>query len=811
MKRLLAFAWLVVFLVAPAWGSSISGTVTALEGTTPLEGIHITAYQNAGFWWDAMAWATTDSDGRYTLDGLEGGTYRVGFWDLNGTYAETYFADAADVDGATDIALGASQALTNIHARLAPVSSIAGTVTALDGITPLEDIYVTAYRNKGSWWDSVESTSTDSNGHYTIGGLASGTYRVGFKDWEHTYLEEYHLDAPDVVRATDIALGAGQDREGIDARLTPASGIAGTITGPDGSPLEGIQVTTYCLYEPGYYYINAGGQWTATEADGTYLLKGLTGGTYRVNFNGQSQGFVDQFYGGAYDVDAAADVTVLAETTVDGIDATLAAGGRISGLVSGPSGSPPLDEVTVRTFRRKGTNWIESGSWIWTGFEGQFDFKGLLPGTYRLWFEGRIDDELLLGEYSGDTKDFDQAQELVLAPGATIGNVDVELALASHITGAITDSGGSPVENVHIVAHQFLNGSWDNWAYTNADATGAFDLAGLSPGTYRVKFLPWSSNLAIQWFSNSVTLAGARDIVLGPASTASNVNARLGTASHITGIVTEPSGTPIATVEVQALRLDAGEWRFVESGDTDVSGAYDIGSLPAGTYRLLFWPYAGNYAPQYFANALDIASAIDLVVPAAATVRNINLWLISGCRISGTVTKSDGTTAFPNIEVLGYYFSGGQWTEISDTTTDANGFYELERLPVGQMRLRFVDGNDVYLSEWYNNAATESSAQIVILSTIGQVLTGYNASLAREPEPPAPQSPEFLDIQSAGLSSWTMKFLGERDVDYRLQRLRPGSNDWVDTGSIAIGTGPTNDFPHADEETLGLFRMRVVR
>ncbi|NCA82473.1 MAG: hypothetical protein EOM72_06960 [Opitutae bacterium] len=687
-------------------------------------------------------------------------------------------------------------------------ASISGTVTDSTGTTPLEGIDVTAYQDDGFWWSHVQSASTDSDGHYTIENLDGGTYRVGFWDVNKNYAEEYYDDAPDVDAATDIVLGASQDLTGVDAQLEPASSISGMVTGPDGSPLNGIGVQKYSWN--GWIWNSSDGHTTRTEADGSYALKGLTGGTYRLKFQGMPHGYVSQFHGGSYDVNMAANIEVPDDSSIRGIDAMLAEGGHISGFVSGPAGSPPLDEYTVYAYRRKGAAWTEFGGWTWIGFGGAFDYTGLPPGTYRLWIQGPDADNSLLGEYYDDTNDFDQAQDLVLAPGATIGNVDVELALAGHITGALVDSGGNPVAEADIVAHQFLNGAWNIRTYTNADATGAFNLAGLAPGAYRVMFLPWSSALASQWFSNSATLASARDIVLGPAATVSNVNARIGAASHITGTVTGPGGIPIAMVEAQAVRLDAGEWRLVDTGVTDDSGVYNIGGLPAGTYRLLFWPHEGNYAPEYYNNALHVSNALDVVVSGTTTVSGIHVSLVAGARLSGTVTGLGGSTPLPGIDVRGHWFDGSQWTELWGATTDETGHYAFEGLPVGQIRLHFSDFYDTCVPEWYDNAPDESSAQAVVVASAGQVLTGYNASLAIA-SPPAPPSPEFLDIQWTDPASWTLKFLGELDVDYRLQRMRPVSNDWVDTGSIAIGSGPTNEIPLVDEAPRGLFRMRVVR
>ncbi|MGD9780678.1 MAG: hypothetical protein AB7V14_00845 [Kiritimatiellia bacterium] len=686
-------------------------------------------------------------------------------------------------------------------------ASIEGTVTDSTGFVPLEDIEATAYVEELFWWSQIGNATTDSNGYYKIEGLAAGTYCVGFEDLSANYVEEYYDDAPDEYSATNLVLGADQAQTGIDARLAPASRIAGTVAGPDGLPLEGVSIGAFLFQSSFSDWINAG-PYVSTAADGTYVVNGLRAGTYRIQFYKQDD-FIPQFYGGTYDMDTAADIVVPESATIGGIDATMVAGGRIIGLAAGPTGTDPLDEVEIIAYRRKGTNWLSLGGWSWTGYGGAFDLSGLRPGTYRLRMGGSLGGTNLLGEYYSNVDSLESAQDLVLEPGSSISNVNVELTPASHITGSIVDSNGDPAE-AGIRIYQYSNGAWERRSYGETDGTGAFDAGGLTAGTYRVRFAPASSQLAIQWFSNSPTLAGARDVVLGVAARASHVDARLGGASHIAGTVTGTNGTPLGTVEVWAMQREDGVWLNVESDDTADDGTYDIGGLSAGTYRVGFWPFSGNYAPEYYNNALHASNALDVVVPGTATVGNVNAALVSGGRISGTVAAAEGSVPLADIEVEAYRLADGRWEQIDSPDTDDAGRYEITALPVGQFRLRFIDNNDVYAPEWYDNAPDESSAQTIVLTSAGQILSNVNASLDRIPAPPAPQSPELLGVHSAGLASWALEFTGEIDVDYRLQRLRPTSNDWFDTGSIAVGTGPTNEILHSTTNALDLLRVRTV-
>jgi len=306
--------------------SKISGTVTGPDGTTPLQGIEATAYQWTGSWWEWFNSGYTDANGEYTIGGLPAGTYRVQFEDWqNGDYLTEVYDNAPDLDSGTDIVVPAETTVTGIDASLANASKISGTVTGPDGTTPLQGIEATAYQWTGSWWEWFNSGYTDANGEYTIGGLPAGTYRVQFEDWQNgDYLTEVYDNAPDLDSGTDIVVPAETTVTGIDASLANASKISGTVTGPDGTTLlQDIQATAYRWNDSGSYW-----EWVRsdnTDANGEYTIGGLPAGTYRVQFDDWQNGdYLTEVYDNAPDLDSGTDIVVPAETTVTGIDASLA-------------------------------------------------------------------------------------------------------------------------------------------------------------------------------------------------------------------------------------------------------------------------------------------------------------------------------------------------------------------------------------------------------------------------------------------------------------------------------------------------------
>lgn len=103
--------------------------------------------------------------------------------------------------------------------------------------------------------------------------------------------------------------------------------------------------------------------------------------------------------------------------------------------------------------------------------------------------------------------------------------------------------------------------------------------------------------------------------------------------------------------------------------------------------------------------AVAFASAL-LIAPATA--------LAIGSEIHGTVS---GTVApLANIEVAAFVNDGGTWYLQASTYTDGVGAYSLS-LPAGTYRVSFTDWNaQTWKREWYNNSATFTAAQDIVLS-----------------------------------------------------------------------------------------------
>ncbi|MDX6375691.1 MAG: hypothetical protein QOD98_4679, partial [Nocardioidaceae bacterium] len=217
-------------------------------------------------------------------------------------------------------------------------SGITGTVTDTAN-AGMPDVTVSAaqYDPLADVWGEAASTSTDVDGNYVIGGLAAGTYRIGFFPSD-AHLMEYWDDRPTFETATDVIVAAGATVTGKDATLVLSSDFTGTVTADAGAtPLDGALVVAYRFDALLQDWVQAGSAFT--DVTGSYDVSGLRADTYRVEFIPSGSAQIPEFWNNKPDLGSADGVVVGDEVTVPNIDAALAAGAHVTGTVTGPSGA----------------------------------------------------------------------------------------------------------------------------------------------------------------------------------------------------------------------------------------------------------------------------------------------------------------------------------------------------------------------------------------------------------------------------------------------------------------------------------------
>ena len=445
------------------------------------------------------------------------------------------------------------------QASAAGSGHIIGRVTGADG-SGLPGVSVTVY-NKSAY---SSTWTTDATGQYDADGLPAGTYRVGFSS-PGDYINEFWDDAATIETAKDVVVAEGGSVSGINAQLAPASHITGTVTGPGGAAVQGVYVSAY-QKAPGTTYWSPVNGSTSTDAAGHYDLRGLKSGTYRVGFF--SSDHITEYWDNAATAETARDIVVTQGDTVSGKDARLATPSHITGTVTGATGTG-LANVQVAVYQKTQTyNWWSQMRSVETNASGEYDLGGLAAGAYRLGFTDSSGTHL--AEYFDNATTVETAVDIAVGESSTVSQRNARLALASHITGKVTDAKAAALQNIRVTAYQWVPGM-NYWGAVGpgvaTDATGAYDLGGLRAGTYRLGFQDPSGDHFGEYFDNVATLEAATGVTVGEGVTVSGKDAQLASPSHITGKVTGADGAGLAQVRVIAYSKDVRLLGHLRHGD----------------------------------------------------------------------------------------------------------------------------------------------------------------------------------------------------------------------------------------------------
>lgn len=566
---------------ASARAASIGGTVTGSDGVTPLNNICAQTYLWSGTAWSYASCGYTGSNGQYEVAGLAAGMYRLRFVDWNATYlGEVYdnvLGDNYDSSG-TNIVVAEEAAVSGINASLAVASKIRGTVTGPDGMTPVANIYVSAYRWQGSSWTSASYNYTESNGSYMLGNLAAGTYRVTFSDWRGAYVGEVYDNVPGTAfstSGTNIVVSEGATVWDINASLATASKISGTVTGPDGVlPLQNIDV---------YAYRQVGSEWSYvsydyTDSDGFYEVGGLAAGTYRVTFRDWTGMYVGEVYdnvpGAAYSA-SGTNIVVPAAATVPNINASLDEYASLEGAVTRASDGSPLSGVSVHMVGMvNGMTYSDA-----TDENGAYLFAQVVPGDYAVRTAPTTNSGVLGQWYMGVLHIPGQdvpppaAMVIVVDSGEAETDVDFALDLAGRITGTVTGNTSIAIAGGRVKAK---NGTYGLVYETQTDAVGMYELKGLLPGSYTIK--AGADLFQDEWYLDAIheDLATGFPVAIGD-DLSIDFDLAPGQSPALVQVTSDPSGATIyldfqPTTNVTPAVLVVGE-----IGDWDWAG-YRIAS-----------------------------------------------------------------------------------------------------------------------------------------------------------------------------------------------------------------------------------------
>ncbi len=483
--------------------------------------------------------------------------------------------------------MGASGASRGVHDStfatnrdsVYPQGSISGTIKDAEGkpITT-KDVCVQAYQiTSAGGWVYSQSAAADADGQYTITGLQSGSYKIGFADCAEFYpyasqyaastrndVAQYYSDTTEWESASLVVLSADGAQTGIDAQLEQATSISGSVytSSDDSAPKQSECV--YAERPTSGGFIGAPGPLgygfaMQSASDGSYTTKYLAPSTeYVVEFSDCSypKTYLTQYYNDVSTFEAATVLTPTVASPATGINAHLTVGGKLAGSVA----DADAHAITTSDVCVSASRIYEAGSpdlhpyddygYATTDTKGNYAIGGLSAGNYSVYFydcgfytSNRND---VAQYYSAKSRSSD-ATPVSVTLGAEHTGIDAALAPATSISGHVYGSldTSRPLGSVCVQAYsasdlrQFPEAL--SFGYSATD--GSYAVKHLAPGLeYKLYYYDClSRGYTQQYYNDASTLADATALTPTLSEPITGIDAHLANTAPETEITGGPA------------------------------------------------------------------------------------------------------------------------------------------------------------------------------------------------------------------------------------------------------------------------------
>ena len=276
--------------------SAVNSAAEQITGTAHLPGayaadsqVSAVAYQylidpsgaTSAYAWTVVADSQVTTAGTYAIDLPGPGTFRVGFTDPTGVYADAFYSNATTVGPAQDVVVATSTVVPNIDQTLTPnpeyiVSGQAHFVGATNTGNPVNiDVYT--WDSAASTWSPQPSVLSNTDGSYRLH-LSPSTvpsptvpvnYKLGFSDPNGVFGPIFYANAANTSLATTVSITTTGTTAGVDVTMTavPSSRVSGANVYETAANLSRDQFSD-----------GVGG--TVVLASGTAVGDSLTGSTF---------------------------------------------------------------------------------------------------------------------------------------------------------------------------------------------------------------------------------------------------------------------------------------------------------------------------------------------------------------------------------------------------------------------------------------------------------------------------------------------------------------------------------------------------
>jgi hypothetical protein len=267
---------------------------------------------------------SSDRSGRYRVTGLNTGVYRLFFGGCGSVHLRTIVSGPVRAIAGRTVP-GPDEYMTRTRTKFQRPGAISGRVgAAAPGAGPLPGVCVDVVRPGGKYPQYVAFGQTGIGGHYQIGGLAPGKFKVYFDPSCVTeaggQVPQWYDGKSSRSTATIVTVAPGRTSGQINATLQQDGSITGTVTGVSRQPLTGVCVQAIATagHTPPYLTVSTG-------PSGSYSLGPVNPGRYLIEFSSGcgATGYATQWWRGTSTAREATVVIVRPAVTRHGIDATM--------------------------------------------------------------------------------------------------------------------------------------------------------------------------------------------------------------------------------------------------------------------------------------------------------------------------------------------------------------------------------------------------------------------------------------------------------------------------------------------------------
>lgn len=277
--------------------TEITGTVTdaSTSGNPGIEGAQVCVTPTNGKTTTTFC-STSQSDGRYTISGLEEAEYSV---DFTGRVCRGESCTLEYVKQIRTAPVKSEATTENVNAELLEIAGKISGETTSSGI-PVAGIEVCA-DGLGSGGGCAQ---TNAKGEYTIEHLTPGSYKVAFRPHDtceiicqpsSNYISQYWRAEPNFEAADAVVVKESATAGGVDAELLVGGHISGQVSTASIYP-EPVANLVVCAVSTA---VNKHGERIGMEAEeresvcsltnaaGEYTISALASGGYEVEFRGE--------------------------------------------------------------------------------------------------------------------------------------------------------------------------------------------------------------------------------------------------------------------------------------------------------------------------------------------------------------------------------------------------------------------------------------------------------------------------------------------------------------------------------------------